>query len=337
MQVTDFSTRNLPAKERFDSWCALTGDTLTPSTLRSEQSDNFFARIRMMDLGLIRLSELRYAPMETHRSAKLIRRSDPEAYQLMLTLRGGHRILQAGRDTACSPGEFMLYDSSRPWHGWATNASGILLQFPRQILPLPQNGLRSLTASRFPGRDGIAALLAVHIQRMAVDIASYTAADAERLASITMDLVAALCAAYLEREELLPQETHRHVLMLRILAFIEQHLSDPKISPADIAAAHYISVRHLHRLFQGKGTTVTATIRQRRLEHCRRDLTDPRYSDRTVVELAARWGLTDKAHFNRRFKEAYGDSPGRYRHAHTVVSPRGNLLAPGDNPEGSRP
>lgn len=40
------------------------------------------------------------------------------------------------------------------------------------------------------------------------------------------------------------------------LAFIQQHPDDPGLSPAEIAAAHHISLRLLHNLFQEQGETV---------------------------------------------------------------------------------
>ena len=39
------------------------------------------------------------------------------------------------------------------------------------------------------------------------------------------------------------------------LAFIQQHPDDPGLSPAEIAAAHHISLRLLHNLFQEQGET----------------------------------------------------------------------------------
>jgi len=48
-----------------------------------------------------------------------------------------------------------------------------------------------------------------------------------------------------------------------------------KAVPGTVAAAHYISVRYLYRLFDAQGTTVAAWIRPRRLERCRVDLADP--------------------------------------------------------------
>ncbi|WP_329066767.1 helix-turn-helix domain-containing protein [Streptomyces sp. NBC_01429] len=89
----------------------------------------------------------------------------------------------------------------------------------------------------------------------------------------------------------------------RVLGYIEARLSDRDLVPAGIAAAHHISVRRLHKLFEDQPLTVAALIRRRRLERCRADLT---HSDRTVAAVAARWGFGDPAHFSRLFKATYG-------------------------------
>jgi AraC-like DNA-binding protein len=101
--------------------------------------------------------------------------------------------------------------------------------------------------------------------------------------------------------------------MLQITAYIERHLGDAGLAPGDIAAAHHVSTRQLHKLFHAQGTTVSGWIRERRLEHCRRDLLDARYASRPVASIGARWGYPDAAHFSRLFKGAYGLSPRDYR------------------------
>ena len=92
-----------------------------------------------------------------------------------------------------------------------------------------------------------------------------------------------------------------------------EHLGDPRLSPGSIAAAHYISVRYLPKLFESEQTTVAGWIRQRRLEACRRDLRDPALSDQPVSLIAARRGLPSAAHFSRAFRRAYDISPAEYR------------------------
>jgi AraC-like DNA-binding protein len=102
-------------------------------------------------------------------------------------------------------------------------------------------------------------------------------------------------------------------LLLRVHAFIEEHLGEIDLAPGIVAAAHHISLRHLHRLFETQHTTVAGWIRHRRLERCRKDLADPAQHTMPVSAVAARWGLPDSAHFSRLFRHTYGLPPAEYR------------------------
>ncbi|MGW1888415.1 AraC-like ligand-binding domain-containing protein [Streptomyces sp. NPDC001970] len=318
VMVSEFRTSDLPIRERFGSWCDLTADTLVPNTLRSDHAADFRAGLRLVGLGSVLVSAVSYPSLETSRPAKLIRRSDPEGYQLMVNLHGSHGIVHGGREATSSVGQIMMYDTSRPWHGWAHTdrgrVKGILLQLPRTLLPLAADRVRSLTAMPLPGTDGMGALLAGYLKQVATGADSYTAADGPRLATVAVDLVTALCAHHLDAERAVPPETHHRALLLRIHAFIDQHLGDPGLTPAAVAAGCQISLRHLHRLFTEQDLTVAAWIRHRRLERCRRDLTDPGSNSRPIGAIAARWGFTDSAHFSRTFRAAYGMPPSDYRH-----------------------
>jgi len=128
-----------------------------------------------------------------------------------------------------------------------------------------------------------------------------------------LDLLAVALAGRLDRLGEVPPDTSQRALVLRVHAFIEVQLGDPGLSPATIAAAHHISVRYLYKLFEGEPTSVAGLIRERRLERCRRDLLDPSLRGVPVSTIAARWGLTNAAHFSRAFRAAYGASPVEYR------------------------
>jgi AraC-like DNA-binding protein len=129
----------------------------------------------------------------------------------------------------------------------------------------------------------------------------------------------------------------QQALLLIIQNFIEQHLDDPDLDPAAIAAAHHISVRSLYRLFSSHQMTVAGWVRARRLDRCRQDLSDPRLRQRPVHVIGIRWGLSDSAHFSRVFKAAFGLTPNDYRARQSEIGgtdlARGvNRLARSDNP-----
>ncbi|WP_347629577.1 helix-turn-helix domain-containing protein [Sphaerisporangium sp. B11E5] len=308
------TTGHLPAAERFDFWREAAADMLIPSMLDSDHSDDFQARLRLLDLGDVRVSVLRYPPLETCRPASLVRRSDPEGYQFMLTLRGGHRLVHGGADVTSREGRFLLSDTSRPWQGWASGedgvVEGIMVQVPRAVLPLPAGAVRRLTGVPLCGRTGFGALLGGCLRHMAAAARSLTPADGPHLAGLTVQLLTALCTHHLGRPARACPGT---ALFLRARAHIEAHLGDPGLTPATLAAACQVSVRHLHRLFRDQGVTVAAWVRHRRLESCRRDLADPALNHRYVHAIAARRGLPDPAAFSRAFRAAYGMSPRDYR------------------------
>ncbi|MFI5912166.1 helix-turn-helix domain-containing protein [Dactylosporangium sp. NPDC051541] len=101
-----------------------------------------------------------------------------------------------------------------------------------------------------------------------------------------------------------------------VLAYIEANLHDPALGPERIAREHGISKRQLYRLFAAEADTPAEAIIRRRLDGARRDLAT-RATHRTLVAaVARRWGFTDPRHFARRFKAAYGMSPGEWLRRH---------------------
>jgi AraC-like DNA-binding protein len=114
-----------------------------------------------------------------------------------------------------------------------------------------------------------------------------------------------------EREGL--RDGVRAARLARAKHYIEQHLDDAALTPAQVAVALGISVRQLYALFERSGTSVAEFIRSRRLAHCLKDLTDPKNAHRSVAHVAFRWGFTDLSTFHRSFRKAFGVTPGDVR------------------------
>ncbi|MFD5737852.1 helix-turn-helix domain-containing protein [Streptomyces sioyaensis] len=145
---------------------------------------------------------------------------------------------------------------------------------------------------RLSGHESIGALLAQFLTQVARDSGSYRPDDGPRLGTVAVDILSALFAHILDADSSLPPETHRQALVLRIRAFVQQHLHDPQLTPYTIAAAHHISTSYLHRLFQNEETTVAAWIRRQRLERARQELADPTSRTTRIHAIAARWCFT---------------------------------------------
>lgn len=108
-------------------------------------------------------------------------------------------------------------------------------------------------------------------------------------------------------------EKNQGARLCRILSYLEENFSDHQLTPTRIAEANFVSVRHLHGLFQQCGTTVSKWIWDRRLKAGREDLLDASKAAMTICEIAYSRGFNDSAHFSRAFKERFGLSPGQLR------------------------
>jgi AraC-like DNA-binding protein len=209
-----------------------------------------------------------------------------------------------------------LYDTSRPHHGWR-HADGparlLMVSLPHALVPVHPDAVRELTGLRMPGTEGVAALVRKMAAGIADGAAEYSPAEAARLAGVTADLAGVLLAHRLDAPAPAAADSRQRTLMIRVQAFIDQRLADPRLSPGQVAAAHHIGVRTLHRLFAGHGLTVAGWIRQQRLDRCRRDLADPRLAAQYIDTIAQRWAFTDGAHLSNAFKSAYGITPAQWR------------------------
>ncbi|GII82184.1 AraC family transcriptional regulator [Sphaerisporangium siamense] len=311
-------TADLPAGRRLDAWRAVVCDTLGPLDLRIHRDAPLRGEIEMGRLGPVGVGRVHTStPHSVYRTAGLIQRDDREEYRVVLAVSGSPRVAQDGRATQLARGEFAVYDFTRPYELAYDRAVRLaVFSFPRHLLSLPPDAVASLAALPIGAESGAGALAVPLLRRVAADHTTYGPESAVRLSAVVTDLVGAAVAERLELTRSLPDDSRRRTLMLAVRAFIEGRLGDPGLDPAQVAAAHHVSVRYLHRLFEAESTTVAAWIRQRRLERCRAELA--RGGDEPVSAIAARWGLPDSAHFSRLFRRAYGMPPAEYRRAGAV-------------------
>ncbi|WP_435604721.1 helix-turn-helix domain-containing protein [Streptomyces sp. bgisy130] len=313
-----FSTQDVLVSDRLDCWRDHVSQTYT-AEVESDQAVDFAASQRILALGGVRLWTVEHPSMTLRRTQKLIRQSDPGLYHLSLPLTGTMSHSGPDHEADYERYDLVLHDTSRPHlmravtsYGEGT-VSGTGLFVPRQLLPLPENAIDGLLMRRLSGREGVGALLAQFLTQVARDSGSYRPDDGPRLGTVAVDLLSALLAHVLDADSSLPPETHRQALVLRIRAFVQQHLHDPQLTPCTIAAAHHISRSYLYRLFEDEEESIAAWIRGQRLEHARRDLAQTAMRTTPIHAIAARWCFTHAADFTRAFRRAYGMSPREYR------------------------
>ncbi|ELP68324.1 AraC family transcriptional regulator [Streptomyces turgidiscabies] len=317
---TVFRTDDVPAGDRFDYWQDLVGRTRS-SALVSEHAADFWAEQRLLELGPVVVSQMSFLPTRYRRTAKLVRRSDPEFYHLTLLIDGGLALDHAGQTSTFTSRDLHLADSSQPYDVRSADdrqggvVTGMAVDFPKALLPLPPHRVRELLGRRLPGLDGVGALLADFVVGLDRQSGTLQPSDAPRLGAVVLDLMSAWFAQLLEAEAALSPETRVRATAKQVQEFIRQNLHDPELAPPVIAAAHNISLSYLHRIFQqqSRGEPVAACIRRLRLENAHRDLACPSLRGTPIHVIAARWGYQRPSDFTRAFRAAYGMSPREHR------------------------
>jgi AraC-like DNA-binding protein len=305
-----------PRASRRDYWQHVLDGTFGPAVLRMHGDLGAGDRLRLADAGAVRVAELSISGRNVaERAWTHIRGLDRELYKVAVHARGRAVVEQEDRRSAPSPGDLTFVDLSRPCRWDYASAEFVSVAFPRALLPLPPDRLAPLTGLRIPGDRGLGALVVSVARQLPDRLDECSPADRARLGATVVDLVTAILASRIEGGRGVPPSSRPRALLMRVLAFIEERLGDPELSPAHIAAAHHISVSYLYRLFGAEERPVAEWIRLRRIDRARHDLLDPALRHTPVSAIATRWGFTSAAQFSRAFRTAHGLPPGEYRAA----------------------
>jgi AraC-like DNA-binding protein len=299
---------------RFDAFSEAVSANVLPVALSMDDVKAFSGGVRSTALGAVQLARVQVAnDMAVRRTNKLIGRSAPEYLKVVVQLTGSSLVSQGDREAVLKPGDYVIYDTARPYQLLARGPFQMqTVMFPRNLLRLPVSQLSDLTARPISGRAGLGLMVSSLVVELGKTATGEFGSATTHLADAVLDMFA---ASFIDQ---LPDATawnhaDRRTLLLRIRAFIEERLDDHALDISTIAAAHHISVRYLQLLFQQEGQTVSGWIRDRRIDHCRRDLTNATLAETPMYSIAARWGLGSGSHFSRLFKATFDETPHDYR------------------------
>ncbi len=143
-------------------------------------------------------------------------------------------------------GDVVVYDSTRPFAVHAQRRFDLVVcGVPLALLGGQADRMRDLSATRIPRSAAVARMFASFVEGIADELGGDGLAGAELELA---DTLVAFSRALARREDVRAGARLRSVQ-----AWIDAHLGDPGLSPTRIAAANFVSVRTLHRLFEARG------------------------------------------------------------------------------------
>jgi AraC family transcriptional regulator, positive regulator of tynA and feaB len=306
-----FSTDLVPIPDRLEAWRWNAQQICGDCRFQFPKRLSFHGSIERRKVAGLELTLFSSSPLSFNKYPVVSPHSEDRSCIVITQLAGARRYCQDGKVASLKGGDTTLIDSGRPW------SSECLSDCARLYLRLPYSLMEArLRCNPFPialqisGASGLGAILSCLLVSLYHQAEELTPEEG----TAAVESYLRILSAYLGNPEFNPAGANcSDVLAERIAMYVETHLAEATLGPAEIASAIGISVRHLHRIFSRRGCTVAEWIRNERLRRCHDALCDARLRDKSITDIAFYWGFNDSAHFSHSFKKQFGICPRAFR------------------------
>lgn len=303
------STYDIPGVERRKFWLDHVKKRVIQVDCPAEMEAGIEASLRHIDLDRMRLNQIRANTHSVQRSHADIVHDHRHSVFLCFMLAGQGFSYQGTQCVQHLPGDIVLYDTLIPY------GQGFPDDMEMVVMDLPE-----LLAKQYLRNWNRGNLLHLHRDARFADTSS---ARLFQLLSQVMDeqldsnRQSAAANELLENIEALISNvfssTRDQDLWRLCCRYIQQHLQDESLTTLRLSQALNTSTRRLHRMFAENGFSVQNYIWQQRLERCHKEMLTPSLVNRSISEIAFKWGFNDTSHFSRRYKAYFGESPAATR------------------------
>ncbi|NHN69050.1 helix-turn-helix domain-containing protein [Pseudomonas fluorescens] len=315
---TTLSTRAIPEGDRLPFWRETIGKMFMPLECVAGAGTSFSADLQHASVGPVDLMAMTASPHQVTRSARLVRNSDADYFMVSYQISGQGFLRQSDKESQQSAGDFVLYDSTRPFEmGYCENFSKYILRIPRSLLSAHVSSPDRLCGLTISAKSSPSILLGGMLRSLAESKAEMATTVLDPIANALIELVVGGLQS-------LPQAQQGEVSKLqtfhlsRVKSYILQNLGDPSLNVERIALELKMSVSSLYRIFEKENQPLSQWIWSQRLELCQRDLKSPVLKEKNIGDIAFDWGFSNCTHFSRAFKRETGMTPKEFRKQHLI-------------------
>ncbi|NDH40870.1 MAG: helix-turn-helix domain-containing protein [Gammaproteobacteria bacterium] len=301
--ISNWSTAPIPETSRYEAWDDKLNATYGSWASLLPKSRQFTAEMSSVHLGLLSIHECICDPCSGKRKAWNINQDD-DFFAIQLVQRGTERVTFDGMDFDLKSGDIFVWDSTRPM------TFDVMERLHKVSLVLPLERLRHWLPTQWHSLPRKLSNGTTHGMLLSSLISGINKGanprDSINDSAILETVVAALVSGVSTETS---DVTLKDAQLKRVEDFISRQLQSPELSPTKVAEACKISVRYLHWLFRQRGTTLMNYIVEQRLLRCQRDLLNVSMKSRSISEICYGAGFSNPAHFSRRYKQFFAESP----------------------------
>ena len=303
------------AGNRQRGWRDVIGEIYADVDIEIPAHRQFLGNIMRTQIGHLEFTKVQTDTEIARRTKRHIAQAEREDFLFLQVKAGQLSLKQFGRECILLPGQFALIYLNAPFvfeHDGRMDK--VAVKMPAQAISVRLSRVQDHCAIGHDNHAGIGRVLSSFIASVFDEEQSMPEASRQSIAVNTIDLIALACGTP-DRRDAPGDSAARSAIRRRCLAYIDAHLADENLAPADISRVLGVSLRYLHQCFQSSEYSIGEYILKRRLEMCRRDLSDSRFAKLTISELAFRRGFRNAAHFSDSFRRIYDETPRAMRAA----------------------
>lgn len=301
--------------ERAFHWRTAINDRIAPMELRPTGQIQAAGCVVARDLGDLLITDWQSPDVEGRRTPAMTR-NDPDAL-LVFAVTTGRQIVQTPASTVVLRPGSILVMSTRTAGNFVVPET-----LAKRTVRVPLTALAPYdTGTGLPDflcldttENPLARLTRDFLMGVDAQLEQMSSADIEGARNALLVLIAGMIRAThtpdVSETDFLP------FLRQALEDWILAHLTEGAIRVCDLATAHNVAARTVHRAFAATGDTMGSVVRAHRLAAARNDLV---HTSASISAIAHRWGFCDASHFGREFRREFSMSPGDYRGAHGIA------------------
>ena len=308
LRITSASTASLPLTQRCAYWESYSSNRLVDLKCTPYDPRGLMAAQDNMWSQHLGLSIIRGNSHIIERTPLHIKRTPKDSIFISFDFISAAFFYQGKQCHAVQPHDMVIYRTDNPYlFGFKSNMRQIIIDLPSETMqhinrialdqPLL---LRATTAQQRL------------LQRTLAQCCRQFMAQpcTQRILVLQEQIVRLMTALLCPDRPSLSQSSLSLVYLLAAQQFIADHLDEPSLNNARIAAAVGVSERHLQRIFsQCTESSIQNYVIDQRLQRAYWRLMQEKDSVLSIEGLGAEVGFISTAHFSRRFKQRYGVSP----------------------------
>jgi AraC-like DNA-binding protein len=315
-RLLSFDTDALPERDRFPMFCEEMFRRVIGSDIAEDGSTPFRGTLEIRRAGAVSIAYLATTPVDIIREAGHVSDGNDDIV-VQLWRQGAAHIVQGRRESPVKACEGIILDNRNVGRLCETETSQFwVLSIPRDRIASLTPDIASFAGTRL-GDDSSLQLLFGYLEgTLALGLGNHQAA--QLFGSHLVDLIALALSGRGDTCGLQEQSGVRAARLAAIFQAISDHIADPGLSAATVAARLGITPRYVHVLLEQSGETFTQYVVRKRLEKAGKLLADDEDQDRKIADIALEVGFADLSNFNRAFRRHFGDTPSGVRASATL-------------------